>query len=507
MKKIKQYPRFLLGFLGEERSRMCYYATALFGLLAYAYLFFNHVNNNDMISCIPYGYGSGLSSGRWMLHILNLLADKIWGSYPVPLFNGLLSLVFLALTSAVLVRVLELRGKWQAFALAAITATAAPIGSIFFFLFTTHFYMLALLCMALAAWLLKKHSVWNFSAGVFLAACSLGIYQAYFPLFSVLLLLELLQSCLKEKLPYKALLLQGLKYVAALAISYLLYYLILQGFLLLLSGQVSDYQGIDTMGSISLDSIPQAYYHFFGLFTHNYVGFNATLLLRGGLLILLALSLWGLLCFWRQANRKSAVFATLIFLLMPLAANAFLVIAPQSTIYTRMTMGLIGIFYLPLILVKPLPKKLRVNAVVCLLVLLCAVNYAWQSNGNYMWVSYANEKTANYFTTMFTRIKSAEGYREDMEVVFVGTEIEDQSYQDNWYGTPFLYGGRTGALMQINQYSRANFILNYLGYSYREIYPEEVERYGEIITAMEAYPNDGAIVIVEDRVFVKLGEP
>ncbi|MBQ3216520.1 MAG: glucosyltransferase domain-containing protein [Oscillospiraceae bacterium] len=487
---------------------MCYYATAIFGLLAYLYLFVNHVNNNDMISCLPYGYGSGLSSGRWMLQILNMLADKLWGSYPIPVFNGLLSLVFLGLTGAVLVRVLELKGKWQAFALGAITATAAPIGSIFFFLFATHFYMLALLCMTVAAWLLKKRSVWGFILSVVLAACSLGIYQAYFPFFAVILLLELLHSCLTEEKSCKELLLRGVKFAAALVASYVLYYLILQGFLLVFSRQLSDYQGLDAMGSISLKALPLTYYHFFALFTHNYVGFNATLLLRIVLLLLLAVSLWGLLCFWLRAKKKVyALLATVIFLLLPLAANAFLILAPQSIVYTRMTMGLMSLFYLPLILVRPLPKKLRVSGAVCLLLLLCAVNYAWQSNGNYMWVAYSNEKAANYFTTMFTRIKSTEGYDENMEVVFVGAEIDDGSFQDNWYGTPFLYGGRTGAISQLNQYSRPSFILSYLGYSYRDISPQELESYQEVIEEMEAYPNDDSIVVVDGKVLVKLEEP
>ena len=502
MKKCKASLRILWNFLREERSRMCFYATAIFGLLAYLYLFVNHVNNNDMISCLPYGYGSGISSGRWMLQILNLLADKLWGSYPVPVFNGLLSLIFLGLTGAVLVRVLEIRGNWQAFAVGAITVTAAPIGSIFFFLFTTHFYMLALLSMAVAAWLLKKRSVWGFLLSVALAACSLGIYQAYFPFFAVILLLELLRCCLKEEKSCRDLLLRGVKYVAALAASYLLYYLVLQGFLLVFSKQLSDYQGLDTMGSISLRALPLAYYHFFALFTHNYVGFNATLLLRIALLLLLAVSLCGLVCFWFRAKKKvAALLSTLIFLLLPLAANAFLVLAPQSTIYTRMTMGLMSLFYLPLILA---PKKLHIRSVVCLLLLLCATNYAWQSNGNYMWVAYSNEKAANYFTTMFTRIKSAEGYDENMEVVFVGAQIDDESFQDNWYGTPFLYGGRTGAIGQLNQYSRPSFVLTYLGYSYRDISPQEQEDYETVIEEMECYPNDGSIVTVDGKVLVKL---
>lgn len=493
--------------LREERSRMCFCATAIFGAIAYLYLFLNNINNNDMIACIPYGYGSGLSSGRWMLHILNILWDKLWGSYSVPLFHGLLSLLILAFTCVVLVRAFEIQSKWSAFALSAITVTAAPIGSIFFFLFTSHFYMLALLLMALSIYILRKKCVWAFVLAVCFAACSLGIYQAYFPFFAVALMLQLLSQTLKKEQSFKQWLLCAGKSAAALVLSYLLYYLILQVLLRVFSQQISDYQGLNSMGSIDLSAITQAYYHYFGIFTHNYVGFSATGIVRIVILLLLLLSVAGVAVLWKTSKHKlQPLFATLIFLLLPLAANAFLMIASQSTIYTRMTMGLVALFYFPMILWSKLANMKRMQLFVCLLLLLCSLNYAWQSNGNYMWVSYANEKASNYFTTLFTRAKMLDGYHESMEIVFIGSEIDDESYRDNWYGTPFLYGGRTGAVGQINQYSKDSLIRNYLGYEYRQITPTEEETFADIIAQMDSYPNDGSLRIIEDMVFVKLEE-
>ena len=94
----------LRAFLRDTRTRACAAATALFGALSYFYLFANNLNNNDTISCLPQGFGTGISSGRWLLHVLGKLTEKLWGVYNVPLFNGLLALLLLALTSAVLVR-------------------------------------------------------------------------------------------------------------------------------------------------------------------------------------------------------------------------------------------------------------------------------------------------------------------------------------------------------------------------------------------------------------------
>lgn len=491
-----------IGFFRQKQSLMCFYATGIFGLLAYLYLLVNPINNNDMIACMPYGWGNGISSGRWMLHFLNLLANSLWGSYNIPIFNGLISVLLLALTSAVLVRLFEIQDKWRAFALSAITVTIAPIGSIMFFLFTSHFYMLALLAMAISACLLKKRGVLPFLFAIILAGCSLGIYQAYFPFLAVILLLELLCQSIRNEKPQKVLTC-SLKYAAALILSYLFYYLVLQVLSAALAQPISDYQGMSSMGSVGLSSIPKAYYHFFCLFNHNFAGFNATGAIRILILLLIAGSVLMLIALWRR-NKISALFATIIFLLLPLAANAFLVIAPKSVFYTRMTMGLIAIFYCPLVLAECFEKRKAIRILVCALLILSSLNYAWQSNGNYMWVSYANEKTANYFTMLYTRAKSLEGYNEHMQVVFVGEVFQDESFQDNFYGTPFLYGGTTAANEQINQYSRNSFIRNYLGYSYRSITAEEGERYADLIAQMNSYPNDGSLVIVDNLVLVKL---
>ena len=493
-----------IAFLRHEQTRMCFYATGIFGLIAYLYLLVNQINNNDMIAVMPFGWGCGITSGRWMLHYLNLLTNYLWGSYNIPIFNGLLSILLLALTSAVLVRVLEIQNKWSAFALAAITATIAPIGSILFFLFTSHFYMLALLGMALSAWLLKKKGALSFAFAVVLAGCSLGIYQAYFPFLAVTLLLELLRQSICEAKPRKVLT-SALKYAAALILSYVFYYLVLQFLSAALSQTVSDYQGMSSMGSVGLSSIPKAYYHFFFLFTHNYAGFNATGVIRVVILLALVCSALMVAVLWRR-NKISGLFATIIFLLLPLAANAFLVIAPKSVMYTRMTMGLIALFYCPVVLAERFEKGKAIRVFICALLLLSSLNYAWQSNGNYMWVSYANEKASNYFTTLYTRAKSLDGYNEKMQIVFVGETFQDESYHDNFYGTPFLYGGTTGALGQINQYSRNSFIRNYLGYSHRQITPQERERYADLIAQMDSYPNDGSLIIVDDLVLVKLEE-
>lgn len=514
MKKIKQLRHRLYDFLQCRQTRLCFLATAIFGTLSYLYLFVNNINNNDMIVCLPEGYGSGITSGRWGLYLLGELTRKVWGVFNVPVFNGVLALILLAFTSAVLVRVLELESTWLCFSLAAITATFAPIGAMMFFQFTVHYYSFAILLMALAAYLLKKRHWAAFLGGCLLAACSLGIYQAYFPFLAAVLLLTLLGICLKHESTGKEILLDALRTLAALILSYVFYQLILKGFLAALHTSLSNYQGIDQMGS--LKDFPQQLYRtylsFFELPFVEFCGVNATRFVRVAMLVLGVFSVLSLILFWRERKVGKILLGCVFVLLLPAAANAITLLSGNSVLYTRMCFGLIAVFYLPMLLLqrlsfrKPLWKKIAL-AFAALIILSSAANYAWQSNGNYQAVYYANRKAENYFTTMFTRIRSLEGYRDDMDIVLVGQTITDEKFYDNYYVTPFHYGARTGATGQINEYSRLSFLANYHGISIRYANEFELVRYADVFSAMSSYPDSGCMQIIDNTVFVVLEYP
>lgn len=511
MKQVSACGRRVRGFFRDRRSRACFLGTALFGALSYLYLFTNLVNNNDMIACTPWGYGTGLSSGRWMLYALAAVVERVWGLWNVPMFNGLLALLLLGLTSAVLVRLFGIQSKKLCFCLAAITASAAPIASMMLFTFTVHYYMLALLLLVCGAYLLTKRGGLRFASAVVLFACAIGIYQAYLPFLAAVLLLRLIYLSLQPGTQGKPLLLTALKFLAALVLAYVLYLGVLQVFLLATHTQLSSYQNIDRMGVLRLSALPSlmknAYVHFFLLPLQNYHYFNATGVVR--LAILLCFVFSAVLLLRCRCEKGTKLLLCLFLLLLPLAANAIEVIAPESALCTRMTPGLLSVFYLPLLLAgqaqftRPRLHRLLPAALAAML-LVTSLNYAWQSNGNDISVSYANQKAENYFATMLTRARSLEGYREDMRIVFVGKTIQDAAFYDNWNGSPFGFSARTSADEQINEYSRSAFIVNYLGIYFRDITPEEETRYAEVIAGMETYPNDGSLCIADDLVLIRL---
>ena len=173
----------LRAFLHDTRTRACAAATALFGALS-LFLSVCQQSEQQRHDLLPAaGLWDGISSGRWLLHLLGKLTEKLWGVYNVPLFSGLLALLLLALTSAVLVRALDIRSRALSFALAAVTASAAPIASLMLFQFTVHYYALALLLIASAACLMRSRKpfafAWRFPAGRVLAWHLSGVFPVF----------------------------------------------------------------------------------------------------------------------------------------------------------------------------------------------------------------------------------------------------------------------------------------------------------------------------------------
>ena len=502
--------RRLLAFLTDKRSKVAFLTVGVCSIFAYLYYTNNLIHNNDMISCTPWGAGSSITSGRWGLYLLAGAMEVLWGGhYNLPAFNVLLALVIMGVAAALLIRTLRIRRTSLCVCISAITVTIPAFATLMFFAYSIQYYALSILLTVVAAYLLQKKGFVPFITGAFCFCLSLSIYQAYLPFFAVLLLLTLIARCLNTESTAKELMLTAVKYGAAMVLSYVLYRLFLEGLLWALHLELSSYQSINTMGTIHLSGVVTALKELFLLpFCSNYHGFSSTIVIRAGIAVSFLSAVVALVGSKKMPLAKVALLVGFLALLL-IAVNSTHILTGDSALYTRMTLGLIGIFYLPVVLLDGVNfrskavKSSLLGVMVCTL-LLCSANYAWQSNGNYLSEQYANEKVENFYVTMFTRIRSAEGYKDELPVVYVGQNITDVALWDNWGLPAFKYTAIIGATAQLNQYSRDQYIINYLGYRWRPITEAEAETYAETINGLQCYPDDGSIVVTEDMVIIRL---
>lgn len=515
-------------FMKNENAIYCFISSLFFGMLSYIYLFTNNLNNYDNIAVTPSGYGTGISSGRWFLSVFGDFIGNIWGNYNIPLFNGIVSIIILGITSCIIIKTFEIKNKWLCALIGGITVAFPPIASAMLFSYTVGYYTLAIFFVAFGIFLIKEFKILGFILGSFLFSFSLGIYQAYYPLCAAIFIVVLIKMCIDSNYEWKEIILTGFKFLFSLALGYILYQLFLKYCLYIYNIDLSSYQGIDQMGKIDISLLPTQIKEIFKsmilLTLKDYLSISATKIIQYsflGLFIIIFISL--LLKVINNILNKDSVLKTIslaiFILLLPIAINFIVIMVPNGYIYTLMQMGFICIFYVAIILVDNLDKyelfNIRFNiynkfkidkALLCstiVIVLIATLNYAWQTNGNYRSLYYDNRQLENYYQTLFTRIKSVEGYNQDMDVYFIGTKIDDKTFSNfKWNNAPFKYGGNGSPL---NSYSRYSTIGNYFGYSFIEITKdsEEYKKYEKDIGEMGKYPNSDSIKIVDNKVFVR----
>ena len=504
----------------DPRVRWNTVASLLTAIVAYGYGMLQNLSNYDT------SYNNGVIgessevSGRWALSILSKLANRIHMGYSLPYFNILLSLLLIWVTSLLLCRCLRLSDRRAWGLMGAVTMSFPAVASMTFFSYTMVFYAIALLLIACACLLVERHSgpLWLLLYA-FLLAFAVGIYQAYYPFAVMLAVLTVIRACLDPASTPKAVLWKGLKYVAAILLSYGLYRLALHFYLNLTHHTLTDYQGINQMGHIELSALPgmlrQMYRHYFLLPTHDYLSLTVSRVTCLCILLLFVGSAGMLALGWREKNRwKWLLLAGLLLVALPIASNLIVLMVPNGTVYTLMGMGLLSVFYLPVLLWDslsfPKPKLRRFFGLSLGAVLFVSSwLYVYQTNGCYRVLEWRNIQAENYYTTLFTRIKSMPDYDVRDEVVFVGDVIRDESYANPWADAPFRYGGvyqfnsRDPENNSFNEFSRDRFIAYRLGYLPREITGEERAQYASVIEQMNCYPSDGSIRVVDGLVLVR----
>lgn len=142
------------------------------------------------------------------------------------------------------------------------------------------------------------------------------------------------------------------------------------------------------------------------------------------------------------------------------------------------------------------------NGVLMITMVLTVLNYTYLANIKYTAMYYMNQQTTNYYNELVTRIKSADGYKTDYKLLFIGDIIADASFVNPW---GYVSKKVKAYDYLINTYSRDSYIKNYLGYSFQTIDENEKIEWLSThdMTQMSCYPDYGSIQVVDDIVVIK----
>lgn len=513
-----------------EKKLACYYSrigrcekAAFFTVLILGFISHVHIFSVNYIfhdSTILDGLGATYSSGRWALGFCHDIAQRLLGTYQLPFINGFISLLFIALSVLLLVNALEIKSVICAVFVGAAVVSFPSVASHFAFMFTAPAYFLSMLLGTAAVALAnKKATGFSFVAGASLTAFSIGIYQAYLSFAISFALVIVIVYGLREQADFSAMLKKGLFFVSMLICGLLLYLLINKAVLAIKGIELTTYQGLDRIGRIDFALVPNAVLRSYSeLLEPKWTGIITSFFEKRVTLIIVIL---GSLLFLRllrmsKAGAWAKVLLLLLAVISPLALNSVYLMAPGSMngVHSLMRMSLTFCYILPAVYVELLLQKLDPDVkispdkiiVSCTVFILCLVPvmYCYRDNTAYLNAELAEEQAEAYLGSMVTRIRSTEGYRDELPVAYIGFGISDSTFDRlPTYGDIYTYILHFSLEDMLNTDLWEEFCALHLGWSPKEVENKSYYSSLEQVQQMPCYPDDGSIQVIEDAIVVK----
>lgn len=508
--------------------KTAFYAAFAAGLAAHLYQFTNKLYNYDELANTPGGIGLSTEQGRWLLNWMGRFMRSVFGgSYSLPFFNGIFALLFLALSAGMVVSVFQVRNKLTAGLIGGLMTVFPAVVSMYFFMFLALYYAIGIFFSVFAAWLAVKYpkNIIANIAAVVMIACSLGVYQAYFPdTVCILLIVVILKAAfggVKEKKEWKEFFLMIARFLVVMAAGVAVYFLINKAVLAVTHIQLTSYQGGDTMGKITIaqliSALKSCYTSFFDLGFSDVMGISYNRTVRRLIKVVWILFAAGIGAYLvlKKKEYLNKVIVLCGIVVFPVAMFLIYVMAPNSYCYTLMAYSVVFFFVFFLLWLDACFRNLKLHAPVksitnwvsALLTAALVIVFVWYANGNYMALEYTKYHDFSYVQTLVTKIRSVEDYSQDKPVIVVGTQINDSTNgMGSLIGDTFTVGGKADTNLGYN--SLLYLMSDYLGFSpYYGTY-EEIQNWmqREVVREMPSYPADGSIQVIDDTIIVKLSD-
>lgn len=505
-----------------NRMRLILCSTFLWGILAHGMMIFNKFSYHDDAGLFKYGITYSL--GRWMLGIMGSVLTWFLGStyYSVPLFYGMFTILFIAGITMVLADLLEIENQWLLIALSGVMVAYPAITSTLGYMFVAPYFLFGAMVGVLGISISCKTQKWyRYMGGLILTGCSVGIYQAYVPVYvSAILFYALKKTAEKNDVEWKAFFQIAVKSVVS-CLGFMAVYFAGNQIALTVTGEkLSDYQGINTMGSTSIRGylyrILVAYREFFlptdGTSANMYP-FSTDVIYK----ILLVAAGIATLCLLYRCFRKNLFLGLQVLafaVCIPFAANFIYFMCAPEQVDSMMAYGSVSIFvYIMWVIDSGFPmdvewklstaKVRRVLMKTCVAFLLILnIMFCRFDNICYLKAEYLQMQTISYLTVLASQIKSTEGFTPNTPVAYV-----------NEYGK---YDYTTANIPEFKEielipYAYTNLLNNYAWKITMKMWcnfdPElaDAADYEELpeVQEMPAYPADGSIRMIDGVVVVK----
>ena len=511
-------------------------AAVIVGLITHMFLFVNKLPNADAMTSFYFDQNM-VTSGRWFLTVVCGISSY----YDLNWVIGILSILYVGVAAVFVSEFFEVKTLSVRVCIGALLVTFPALTATFAYLYTADGYMLAFLLAVLAVYLTRKYK-WGFIPGAICLACSIGSYQAYLAVAVVMCLLSLILMCLKNQ-PWKELWSRIWRYLVMGIGGGVLYYVILKICLAVQNKELADYQGINSMGKISLQSLPgmlaDAYHDFAAFAMKGNIFISNGFSLVCVILLIVVVCGAALFCYVKNGTYKRW-YQTLLLLvftaLIPFGTNIIFFMSSEVTFHLLMRMQwiLFPVFAAVLSEVwfvvkedalketevsmadqagdkdKVAKKCFNVPLLIAALGVFASLGLSYQfllmDNVAYFNMHERYEKTYAYCLRLVDRIEQTEGYEVGMPIAMIGVVDESKYPVTDITGDVTSHiSGSTGDILIYKGEQYAAFMQHYLNVTINPVVGDQiVEIYNSPeYREMDSFPAENSIRIVDGVMYIK----
>lgn len=503
----------------SKNEKITFFTSLIVGVASQGMGMFNKFSIHDDANSL-FGLGSTFNVGRWMLDLIGKFEKFFFGdaNYSLPLYNGLLSLIFIALTACIIVRTFEISDSVICGFIGGIMACFPTVTSAFGFIYGAHIIMFGLLIGIYGANLICTSDRMALKVvGILLLASSVGIYQAFIPIIVSFILFYCIHMVLKAeakdvKNTVIAVILKPVDIVIFMAV----YFVINSAYLRYLGAELSSYKGVNQVGKTPVSDyiirVLVAYKQFLlPSKDSNFYMYPSNIRILYYIFVIIGVIYAGYSVY--KKSKESVVLAIglmCLFALVPMATNFIIVMTGADVVHSYMMYAAVMPFVLAVYLVDHYKFSgvaffQKFVIIACGILLIMNIRY---DNKCYFLANFVQQEAISYYNTLITRIKSASGYSDEYPVVFINQcNITDESLR----GVESVKRGTFDDVniipywnvqTSINNYAWLDFMQNWCGYkpvvAGEDQIPADVD-----VSTMPSYPKDGSIRVEDEIVIVK----
>lgn len=484
--------------ISSYRYSLC--STWIIALLTYTFSFVHKLPNHDDMTPRSHMDHVGANHGRWILDIIDFIMP-----YSIPWINGLLSIGILSVSICYIIKIFKIENKFLQILLSGVLVSFQSVVGMMTFTCLNYPYSLSFLLSVIAVDNILKDRWKNYMLGCGAMIVSMGIYQAYWAVGVVFLLCVLIQALL-EKNTVQILLTRGVKYLAFVVITAILYYIInniIFWFFDIKWGWYAD-------GKISNDwpIIKRLYWTVVNMYSclcYGTYGFVVTKMSKFVHYFMIGIIGCGVtIPFLKKHEWGKLILSICLLILLPISINVMNIITPVGT-HSLTLLPFIGIYILVIIVADKKIKYTRIYDVILLLFILLLSNNVLIANKNHFkqYIQYENAKS--FYTGVMVRIQETDGFDKGSKIALIGNADELV-----WDLSDFVADGIAGITDGhiMNMHSRISFIKYFVGFDapFADINENRKIINSAEFKSMPIYPYDGSVKKIGNVIVVKFSD-